>query len=94
MKKAVNLTYHGEYIKEFFVRASKLYKKAKFNEGTKHGMVLEFIMPDKILLKFVLLRKVRTFEEVKETCMEYSKHQKAYSLPKQASGNASTVLIP
>ncbi len=48
MNKAVNLTYKGEDVKEFFVRASKLYKEANFNEGTKHGMIMETIKSDQI----------------------------------------------
>ncbi len=46
MKEAVNLTYQGKDVKEFSVRASKLYKEANFNEGTKHGMITEIIESD------------------------------------------------
>ncbi len=34
VKEAVNLPYEGEDVKEFFVRASKLYKEVNVNEGT------------------------------------------------------------
>ena len=61
MKEAVNLTYKGENVKKFFVRASKLYKEAKSNEETKHGMIMEAIQSDKGLLQFVLLREATTF---------------------------------
>ena len=81
IKEAVNLTYKGEDVKEFFVRAKKLYKEANFNEGTKHGMIMEAIKSDQSSLQFVLLRKVITFDDVKETCPEYAEHQKMYSLP-------------
>ncbi len=64
LKESVNLTYKGENAKEFFVRASKLGKEAKFNEGTKHGMIMEAIQSDKGLLHFVLLRKATKFDEV------------------------------
>ena len=82
MKEAVNLTYKDEDAKEFFVRASKLCKKANFNEGTKHGMIMEAIKSDQSLLQFTLLRKVNTFDDVRKTCLEYAEHQNMYSLPK------------
>ncbi len=37
---AVSLTYQSEYVKEFFLRGSKLYKEANFNGGTKRGMII------------------------------------------------------
>ncbi len=74
------------------MRASKLYNEARFNEGTKHGMIMEAIQSDQSLLQFVLLRKANTFEEVKETCLEYAEHQKVYSLTKKVTGSSSGVL--
>ena len=32
MKEAVNLVYKGDVVKEFFMKDSKLYKEAKFND--------------------------------------------------------------
>ncbi len=81
MKGAVNLTYQGESVKEFFVGASKLYKDAKYNVKTKHSMIIEAIQSDHGFLYFVLLRKATMFDEVKETCQEYAEHQKLYALP-------------
>ena len=62
MEEAMNLSYQGEDVKEFFVKTSNLYKEANLNEGTKHGIIMEAIKSDQNLLHFVLLRKVRTFE--------------------------------
>ncbi len=53
---------------------------------------MEAIQSDQGLQHFVLLRKATTFDEVKETCLEYAENQKVYSLPKQVSRNASDVL--
>ncbi len=62
MKEAVNLTYLGEDAKDFFVRASKSYKEAKFNKGTKHEMIMEAIESDQSLLQNLLLRKASTLD--------------------------------
>ncbi len=53
---------------------------------------MKAIMFDQSLLQFVLLRKVNTLEEVKETCLEYAEHQKMIYLRKAVSANASCVL--
>ena len=66
--------------------------EANFNEGTKHGMRIEAIQSDKSLLQFVLLRKANMLHEVKETCREYPKHRKVYSLPKKFPRNSSGIL--
>ncbi len=90
-KEAVNLMYNGEDVEEFFLRSSKLYKEANFNEGTKHGMIMEAIKSDQSLLQFVSLRKVSTFDGVKDTCLGYAEHQKMYSLPKGVTTKPSGV---
>ncbi len=92
MKEAMNLTYQDEDVKEFYARASKLYKEAYFNEGLKHGMTMEPINSDQSLLQFVLLRKAWTFDDVRETCLEYAEHKNLDSLLKKVTGNASGVL--
>ncbi len=86
------LAYQGEDVEEFFVRASKLNKEANFNDGTKHEMIMEVTKSDQSLLQFVLVRKARTFDNVRETCLEYAEHQKVYSLPKKVTENACSVL--
>jgi len=68
-----------------------LYKEAGFEEETKHGMIMEAIQPDRSLSHFVLLRKARTFSEVKEVCLEYAEHQRVYALPRKGTGKASSV---
>ena len=83
MKEAVNLSYQCKDFKEFFVKETKLYKEANFNEGTKHGMIMEAIKFDQSLLHFVLLRIVTRFEDVKEMCLDCDEHQKMHSLPKR-----------
>ncbi len=80
MKESVNLNYPGEDVKEFFVRASKLYKEANFN-GANRGIITEAMQSDLSLLQFAVLRKATTFDEMKETRMEYGEHQKLYSSP-------------
>ncbi len=92
MKEAVNLTYQGEDVNEFFVRACKPYKKASFKERTKQGIIMEAIHSYEGLSHFVLLRNATMFDKVKETCLEYAEHQNVYSLPKQVTRNALGVL--
>ncbi len=53
---------------------------------------MDAIKSDQGLLQFVLLRKVRTFDDVRETCLDYAEHQKIFFLPKKLTGNASGVL--
>ena len=60
MKEAVNLVYKGVYPKEFFVKASKFYKEAKFNDRAKFGLIREFIKSEKGTLQFLFLRKAYT----------------------------------
>ncbi len=88
----MSLTYLGNGDKEFFVRASKLYKEASFNECPKHGLTMEAIQWDQGLLNFLLPSKASTFDEVKEMCLWYAEHQKVYSFPKKVSGSTPCVL--
>ena len=41
MKGVVNLVYKGGNVKEFFGKASKLYKEAEFNDQAKFGLINE-----------------------------------------------------
>ena len=82
MKEAVNLVYKGGNVKEFFVKASKLYKEAKFNDQAKFGLIREAIKSDQGMLQFVFLRKADTFEKVSETCLEYADNQKVFGQKK------------
>ncbi len=91
-KETVNLLYQVEDVKESFVKAKMLYKEAKFNEGTKNGIIIEAIKSDLSLLHSVLLRKVWTLEHVKETFFEYAEHPKVYSVPKRVTTDVSCVL--
>ncbi len=70
IREAVNVSHRGGDVKEFFDKASKLYKVARFNKCTKQGMKIEAIQSDLGLLHFVLLRKAKTFDEVEEACLE------------------------
>ena len=76
MKEAVNLVYKGGNVKEFFVKASKLYKEAKFNEQAKFGLIREAIKFDQGMSQFVFLIKADTYEKVRENCLEYADNQK------------------
>ena len=62
MKEAVNLVYKGGNVKKFFVKASELYKEAKFNDRAKFGLIREAIKFDQGILQFVFLRKADTHE--------------------------------
>ena len=55
IKEAVNLQYAGDDVKEFIVKAEKLYKEFKFSENIKFGMIQEAITFDQALMYFVLL---------------------------------------
>ena len=76
MKEAVNLVHNRGNVEEFFVKASKLYKLAKFNDQAKFGLVREAIKSNQVMLQFVFLRKADTYEKVKETCLEYADNQR------------------
>ena len=43
MNKPMNLVYNGGNVKEFFMKPSKLYKEAKFNDQAKFGLIREAI---------------------------------------------------
>ena len=58
------------------MKASKLYKEAKFNDQAKFGLILEAIKSDQGMLQFVFLRKADTYEKVRETCLVYADNQK------------------
>ena len=50
MKEAVNLVYKGDNVKEFFVKASKLYKEAKLTYQAKFGLIREAMKSDQDML--------------------------------------------
>ena len=79
MKEAVNLVYRGSNVKEFFVKASRLYKEAKFNDQAKFGLVREAIKSDQGKSQIVFLRKADTYEKVRGTCLEYADNQKEFA---------------
>ena len=66
MKEAVNLVYKGGNVKEFFVKASKLYKEAKFDDQAKFRLIREAIKSDQGMLQFLFLRKANTYKKVRE----------------------------
>ena len=72
MKGAVKLVYKEGKFKEFFVKASKLCKEAKFNDQAKFWLIREAIKSDQGMLQFVLLRKADVYEKVRENCLEYA----------------------
>ena len=61
MKEAVNLVYKDGNVKEFFVKASKLYEEAMFNDRAKFESIREAIKFDQGILQFVFLRKAGTY---------------------------------
>ena len=80
MKEAVNLVSKGGNVKEFFMKASKLCKEAKFHDQARFGSIREAIKSDQEMLQFVFLRKGDTYEKVRETCLEYAANQKVSAL--------------
>ena len=76
----MNLVYRGDNVKEFFVKASKMYKEAEFNDQAKFGLIREAIRSDQGTLQSRFLRKADTYEKVRETCLEYTDNQKVFAL--------------
>ncbi len=70
MREAVNHRYIGDDIKDFIVKAGKLYREAKFSEELNFGMIQEAIRSDQALMYFVLLKKAKTYEKVKGASIE------------------------
>ena len=66
-------------VKEFFVKASKLYREAKFNDQAKFGLIREAIKSDQGMSQFAFWRKADNFERVRETCLEYADNQKVFA---------------
>ena len=54
-------------------------------------MIMKVVKSDQSFLQFVLLRKVSTFDDGKETCLGNAEHQKMYSLPKGVTEKSSRV---
>ena len=67
-------------VKEFFVKESKLYKEAKFNDQAKFGSIREATKFDQGMLQFVFLGKANAYEKVRETCLENADDQKVFVL--------------
>ena len=89
MKEAVNLVYRNGNVKEFFIKARKLYKEAKFNGHAKFGLIREAFKFGQGMLRFVFLRKADTYGKVKETRLEYVDNQKVLvSQEEQVIGQA------
>ena len=61
------------------MKASKLYKEAKFNDQAKFGLLREAILSDKGMLQFIFLRKADAFEKVTETWLKYPDNQKLFA---------------
>ena len=60
------------------MKASKLYKEAKFNEQANFGLLSEDIKSDKGMSQFIFLRKADAFEKVRETWLKYPDNQKLF----------------
>ena len=66
----------GGDIETFLSRADKLYSHAKFNKQTKLGLLRDDQKSGQILLQFVLFRYARSYNDVKQACIEYSGNRK------------------
>ena len=58
--------YKGINVKKFFVKATKLYKEAKFNDQAKFGLTREAIKSDQAMLQLLFLRKADVYKKVRE----------------------------
>ena len=58
------------------MKASKLYKSAKFNDQAKFGLIREATNSDQSMLQFVFSRTVDAYKKARETCLEYADNQK------------------
>ena len=63
MEEPVNLLYKGGNVKEFFVKANKLHKKARFNDQAKFGFIREAIKRSRYVTVCVL-REERYVREI------------------------------
>ena len=70
-------------VKEIFLKPSKIYKEAKFNDRAKFGLIREIFKSDQGMLQFVSLKEADMYEEVKETCLEYADNQKVFGWQSQ-----------
>ena len=79
IKGAVNFVYKGGNIEEFFVKASKFYREAKFDDRAKYVSIREAIKSDQGILQLVFLRKADTYEKVTKSSVEYADNQKFFA---------------
>ena len=86
MKEAMSLEYDGGDIRTFLTTAYKLYSRAKFNEQAKFGLLRDSLKSDQMLLQFVLLRVAKSYNEIKESCVEYSNKRKMMDGPVTNNG--------
>ena len=77
MKEAVKLVYKVGNVMEFFMKASKLCKEAKFNDKAKFGLIREAIKFDQDMFQFLFLKNADPYEKVKENCLQYAGNQKS-----------------
>ena len=68
IKKDIYLEYDGGDIQAFLNRADKLHSEEKFNEHAKFGLLLDSLKSDHMLLRFVLFRGAKTYNEIKQAC--------------------------
>ena len=87
--KAVNLRYSNQKMDKFLKDADKLYELAGFASEAKFGLIRKAIDGDKELLKFVVLRSAKTYEEVKDACTEYAENPTVFV----TSRNGSSCLL-
>ena len=76
MKEVISLEYDGGDIQNFLTKADKFYSQAKFNERAKFGLLRDSLKSDEMLLQFVLFRGAKSYNEIKQACIEYSDNRK------------------
>lgn len=69
MKEDVDLVDKCDDFKEFFLKATELFKAANFNDHEKFELIIESIKSDQGMFQLEFLRKQNTYEKLRETCL-------------------------
>ena len=87
MKEAISLEYDSSDIQTSLTRAANLHSQAKFNEQAKFGLLRDSRKSDQMLLQFVRFRGAKSYNEINQTCVEYSDKLKMMDGPVTKNGN-------
>ena len=85
-KEAISLECNEGDIQPFLTRADKLHSQAKFNMQPKLGLLRDFPKSDRMSLQFMLVRGAKSYNEIKQGCVEYSDNRKMVTGPVTNNG--------